>query len=330
MATYKGIRGVTIPTVDGDPGTIQLGEIWYNSSTKALRVGKTTAGAWASAPAINTGRAAMMSAGTSTAAVIAGGERPGTFSSAICEEFNGSSWTEVNNLTDARYNVASGTMGTQTAALAVGGHDYPVSYHPVESYDGTNWTESADMVKNRAMLACCGIQTAALAMASETPPTTSGGLSEEWDGSSWTEGNDLNNTRYQNPGAGTQTAALVICDYNDVNVESYNGTSWTEVNNVNTGRYSSTAFGIQTSAATFGGSNPSSPRTAATEQFDGTSWTEVGDMTLARFQSGSAGTVTSGLCISGGGQPSTPTSGLRTETEEWTGDYVAAASVTSS
>ena len=87
---------------------------------------------------------------------------------------------------------------------------------------------------------------------------------------------------------------------------------------------SSTAFGIQTAAATFGGSNPSSPRTAATEQFDGTAWSTSSDLSVARFQSGSAGTVTSGLNISGAGQPSTPTSGLRTETEEFSGVTSAA------
>ena len=317
MADYKAIKGHHIETVAGDPSTIQIGDIWYNSTLGKLRGVKLATGSWATAPAINTGRSSQMSAGTSTAAVIAGGEQPGTFHSAICETYDGTSWTEVNNLTDARYNIGSGTMGTQTAALAVGGNSQPVAYPPVESWDGTNWTESADMVKNRAMLSCCGTQTAALAMASETPNSTSGGLSEEYNGSSWTEGNDLNNTRYQNPGAGTQTAALVVCDYNAVNVESYDGSSWTEVNNVNTGRYSSVAFGIQTSALTFGGSNPSSPRTAVTEQFDGTSWTEVADQSIARMQGASAGTVTSGLCIGGAGQPSTPTSGLRAETEEW-------------
>ena len=300
MAEYKTIKGFQTQSYAADP--------------------VPATAAWASAPAINTGRSSQQSAGTSTSAVIAGGEQPGTFSSAICETYDGTAWTEVNNLTDARYNVGSGTMGTQAAALAVGGNAYPVSWPPVESWDGTCWTEGNAMVKNRSMLGCCGTQTAALGMGSDTPNSTAGDLSEEFDGTSWTEGNNLTNSRYQNPGAGTQTAALIVGDYTVVNVESYNGTCWTEVNNINTGRYSAGATGIQTSAIVFGGSNPSTPRTGATEKYDGTSWTEVGDLAVARMQMGSSGDASAGLCIGGAGQPSTPTSGLRTETEEWN-DY---------
>ena len=300
MAEYKTIKGFQTQSYAADP--------------------VPATAAWASAPAINTGRSSQQSAGTSTSAVIAGGEQPGTFSSAICETYDGSTWTEVNNLTDARYNVGSGTMGTQAAALAVGGNAYPVSWPPVESWDGTCWTEGNAMVKNRSMLGCCGTQTAALGMGSDTPNSTAGDLSEEFDGTSWTEGNNLTNSRYQNPGAGTQTAALIVGDYNAVDVEAYDGTCWAAVNSINTGRYSAGATGIQTSAIVFGGSNPSTPRTGATEKYDGTSWTEVGDLAVARMQMGSSGDASAGLCIGGAGQPSTPTSGLRTETEEWN-DY---------
>jgi len=330
MATYKGIKGVKVVTKATDPTASEAaGTVWYNStSPTALKYSIQGAGAWASAPAINTGRANQQSAGTSTSAVIAGGEQPGTFSSQICEEYNGTAWSEVNNLTDARYNVGSGTMGTQVAALAVGGNDYPVSYPPVESYDGTSWTEGPSLVKNRSMLACCGIQTAALAMGSDTPNSTAGNLSEEWSGVAWAEGNNLTNSRYQNPGAGTQTAALVVGDYNAVDVEAYDGTSWAAVNSINTGRYSAGATGVQTSAIVFGGANPVTPRSALTEKYDGTSWTETGDLAVARFQMGSAGLASSGLCIGGAGQPSTPTSGLRTETEEFSDPVYTIKTVT--
>ena len=327
MATYKGIQGYSIQKLSSDPTASKtVGQLFYNSTTGKFKISTEGAGAWASAPAINTGRSSQQSAGTSTSAVIAGGEQPGTFSSAICEEYNGTAWSEVNNLTDARYNVGSGTMGTQTAALAVGGNDYPVSYPPVESYDGTSWTEGPALAKNRAMLACCGIQTAALAMGSDTPNSTAGNLSEEWSGVAWAEGNNLTNSRYQNPGTGTQTAALVVGDYNAVDVEAYDGTSWAAVNSINTGRYSAGATGIQTSAIVFGGQAPA--RSALTEKYDGTSWTEVGDLAVARMQMGSAGLSSSGLCIGGAGQPSTPTSGLRTETEEFSDPVYSTKTVT--
>ena len=45
MTTYKGIRGLTIRTVAGDISPVALGDIWYDSSAKAIKVGKTTAAA---------------------------------------------------------------------------------------------------------------------------------------------------------------------------------------------------------------------------------------------------------------------------------------------
>ena len=119
MATYKALKGLSIQTVAGDIGTVQLGDIWYNSTLGKIRVGKTTAGSWASSPAMNTARAAAGSGGTATAALAAGGEVPPA--TANCEIYNGTSWTEVANLNDARYNMSSGTVGTTAAGLGIGG-----------------------------------------------------------------------------------------------------------------------------------------------------------------------------------------------------------------
>ena len=74
MATYKGIRGIPIRTIDGDASPVALGDIWYNSSAKAIRVGKTQAAAWASGGAMNTARRNVGSAGaTQSAAMVAAG-----------------------------------------------------------------------------------------------------------------------------------------------------------------------------------------------------------------------------------------------------------------
>ena len=44
MADYKAVKGYIIQTVDGDPSNIALGQVWYNSSAKKVKVGKTQAG----------------------------------------------------------------------------------------------------------------------------------------------------------------------------------------------------------------------------------------------------------------------------------------------
>ena len=97
MATYKEIHGVNIQYRDSDATAIE-GDVWYNASTGLLKM-YAAAGSWATGGAVNDARFAMASAGTQTAAVIAGG---GTSPlRAKCEEYNGSSWTEVNELDSA-------------------------------------------------------------------------------------------------------------------------------------------------------------------------------------------------------------------------------------
>ena len=56
MADYKAIKGHHIETVAGDPSTIQIGDIWYNSTLGKLRGGKLGAGSWASGGYMNQAR----------------------------------------------------------------------------------------------------------------------------------------------------------------------------------------------------------------------------------------------------------------------------------
>ena len=64
------------------------------------------------------------------------------------EIYNGSSWTEVNNLNTARRQ--AGAAGTTTAGLFVGGRSSPPAVLAnVESWDGTNWTEVGDLNQAR-------------------------------------------------------------------------------------------------------------------------------------------------------------------------------------
>ena len=110
--------------------------------------------------------------------------------------------------------------------------------------------------------------------------------------------------------------------------------AWSSGGNLNTGRSLMGSAGIQTAALAVGGDSNSPPPPgrdlAVVESYNGSSWTEVGDLTVARFQAPSSATHASGLFFGGGGQPETPTSGVHTTTEAWTGDSVTAATVTSS
>ena len=47
MTTYKEIRGKTIQVVDSDP-TAQVGEIFYNNSSRTMKAFNVGAASWAS------------------------------------------------------------------------------------------------------------------------------------------------------------------------------------------------------------------------------------------------------------------------------------------
>jgi hypothetical protein len=49
MAEYKGIKGFKVQYLSADPSDPNIGQTWYNSTSKDLKyTGVTTAGAWAS------------------------------------------------------------------------------------------------------------------------------------------------------------------------------------------------------------------------------------------------------------------------------------------
>ena len=126
MTTYKEIFGTNIEAVSSDPANPVLGQVWYNTTTNVVKAAaETAAGSWVTGGSLNTARR-----------IIAGaGQAPGTLGfvfagltaspSALTELYNGSNWTELNDLSLARYG--PGGAGTQTAALCFGGRNYPAA-----------------------------------------------------------------------------------------------------------------------------------------------------------------------------------------------------------
>lgn len=78
--------------------------------------------------------------------------------------------------------------GTQNAAHQVGGHPADAT---VEQYDGSTWSEIADLNQGRQYLSGLGTTTAGLAFGGDVSESLSA-LSEEWNGTSWTEGSNMN------------------------------------------------------------------------------------------------------------------------------------------
>ena len=81
----------------------------------------------------------------------------------VSEEYDGTSWTEGNNLNTARYGLRG--FGIQTAAVAIGGQAQPAptAIANYESYDGSSWTASGSMNVAREEPGGFGILTAGVA-----------------------------------------------------------------------------------------------------------------------------------------------------------------------
>jgi len=323
MADYKNIKGFNIQYLDSDPPNPIEGQMWFNSTSQTLKgqaAGGIAAGTWASGGNLNTARWITSGAGrgytpSASAALIIGGRLATTTYVGNTELYNGSSWTELNDLNTSRDQLAS--SGTSTSAIAAGGYNDTLSPAVVassESWNGTSWTNTPSLNLARYEPGGAGeSNTSALRFGGVNgPPKTQ---TESWDGSSWTEVNDLNTASGGRGGVGTQTAALAISGSPTIlNVEEWNGTSWTEIADVLTAQRGGIGAGSVSEALVYGGEFPvpATPGYRGTQYYNGTNWTEVGDFATSRIYGGGGGLTVNAAILAGGTPPVT------NATEEWT------------
>ena len=143
--------------------------------------------------------------GLQTAALKFGGDSAPS-NNTQTELYNGTSWTtSPATLNTGRSNLLVSGIGTQTAALAVGGYNgTPVAN--VESYNGTSWTALTAVPTAFGRNMGSGTQTSALTYGDNPSPAKS----FLWNGTSWTATTNLSTPRTAGAGttAGTQTSAL--------------------------------------------------------------------------------------------------------------------------
>ena len=135
MATYKEIKGVTIQTLDDDPVE-----------------GGVPGATWSSGGALNTARSGLTSnaVGTQTAGMASGGSVSPRQQN---EQYNGSAWTEVGDLTSG--HSFAGAFGTSTASILAGG-ETPSMVDTVEVWDGSSWTETTEINTARSSMGAYG------------------------------------------------------------------------------------------------------------------------------------------------------------------------------
>jgi len=303
MANFNAIKGRLVQTLSSDPTLTSSyeGQVWYNSTEGALK-GLVHIKATSSGGNLGTARDGLGAAGSSTltAGLVFGGSTntPGSSHTNTTEEYNGSSWSEQNNLGRARKYGAG--FGTQTAAVYAGGSDYPNAPSDVEEYDGSSWSEVNNLPAYSRAQGTAGTLTAGLVFGGD-PGSPIRVQTLEYDGTNWTAGNNLNTGRKYLAGCGTQTAAIggggnEGTPGTSSATEEYNGTSWTSVNSFNNGRRALTMMGSQDHNIIAGGQSSAT----AIEEYDGTNWTtSPATLSTGRRYLSSFGTSTQGA-IAGG------------------------------
>ena len=126
MADYKTIHGIHVRDYTTDPDTLIVGQVWYDKTNKVLQFQSEGAGAWSSGGNLNVGNRYGTGFGTQTAGLITGGLRHGLSGDrAETESYNGTSWTEVADLNQARNFYGESSVGTSTAGAAIAGYQSP-------------------------------------------------------------------------------------------------------------------------------------------------------------------------------------------------------------
>lgn len=104
----------------------------------------------------------MIGAGEYTNSIAFGGRNGGPDAKlANAETWNGTSWTEVNDLNTAREQLGGAGLSS-TSALAFGGEGPPFKAN-TEDWNGASWSETSDLPTATQNLSSNGTATAAVA-----------------------------------------------------------------------------------------------------------------------------------------------------------------------
>jgi hypothetical protein len=287
---------------------IQEGQLFFNSTVNAFKetISDIPGGTWASNANMNNARDNTSGTGhTKDAVMIMAGRGPSS-NIGNCEQWNGSTWTEVADVTSRRMSAGS---GTSTAALQFGGTtSYPTSPPGqsalTESFNGSTWTEVGDLntARWRVSGSPSGTSTAALAIGGREPSYSA--KTEVYNGSTWTEVGDLNAAKAGATNIGTSTANIfaggeTAPGADTANTESWDGTSWTEVNNLPAAAKENGGTGGTSTLGFLAGVGGGAAPTSECDFWNGTSWSEMAELGSGR-PAGAGGGTSVGATIAGG------------------------------
>ena len=307
---YQGSAGST-----GDAGFITSRGPGLNQTeefTKSANI--VTAAAWASGGSLNTARQRTggFGAAQTSAVTAAGATAPPASAINKTEEYNGTSWTEVNNVNTARFNMTA--FGTEPAGVLAGVGTPSVTYGgTTEEYNGSTWTTVNPYAAPGANYrSASGTLTAGLLVGGVAPaPAEMNNAVEEYDGTNWSNGNTTPQYQSSQNQAGSQTATINgggnagpaapgPVSANTISLE-YDGTNWTAGPNANLYSDRTSSFnggsGTQTAAMFVGGDG------VGTTTYDGTSFSTAPTVAAARGDTSAAGQAPAAATVIFAGSP---------------------------
>jgi hypothetical protein len=309
VATYYDIFGQKVQYLASDPSPVQIGQVWYNSTSNTAKFQGFSTATWSSGGSTNRTFGSGGGFGGNTGAVIfcgSDGSPPTNPVSNLTETYDGTTWSPATNYPTELRDL-SGT-GTSASGLGICGQGPTTPVTTCVEWTGASWTGIPNNPTPLRGNTAFGIETAAVNCGGgEGVPEATVAKTQEYDGSGWTNSNNMNTGRKVAGGCGTQTLGLIAggTGYPGVPeptqgdlVEEYDGTSWSNSNTLNNLRNSDIGMtGTQTNSIIYGGNHPTGAPNA-TEEYDGTCWTTLSGVTLP---------ITGGTEINGNGSTSQPT-----------------------
>jgi len=137
---------------------------------------------WADLPSLNTGRKYMQAGGTSTSGICGPGATTGATVIGNVEIYNGTSWSAATGVGTASGSYGMAKQGTNTASLIFAGNKPASSTTLCEQWNGTGWTEVADVSVGTQELTGAGVSTGNALKFGGNDPGGYTESTEEWAG----------------------------------------------------------------------------------------------------------------------------------------------------
>ena len=292
---------------------------YYSGSLVGTQGSVRVGGTWSTGGNLNQGRGCGVMWGTKNGAIYAGGAPGSPSGNGICtEQYNGSSWTELNNMTVGA-TTAGGFGGNTESGLVTGGYNGS-NISTTQIWNGTNWSTATDNLRVGSYYNGAGTSVNAGIIFNGYPAA----CAQEWDGCTWTAIANPNEGAIRNAGTGESPTAAMVAGGDPTpapmycRVQIWDGTSWSYVNRLSVGRRYQGMFGTTNDAVVAGGHSfqphlpdsvkdyPNTPSgNRLTEIWNGNTWSETGNLPAIRsYAAGNGGAGGTDVGLYAGGSPS--------------------------